>query len=56
MAAVMRNSLFYDDALIWRRNLTMIEQLVARARLHHLTVGVDPVGVVAAVDRLVEQD
>jgi hypothetical protein len=54
MEAVMLNSLFYDTAAVWRRNLTSIGQLVDRARLHHLAIGSDSAGIVATVAPLLD--
>ena len=50
--AVMRNSLYYDDAESWRRNLEPIQRLLERAHLHHLVIGTNPAGIVAGVDAL----
>lgn len=50
--AVMANSLFYDTAEAWQRNLGQIERLVTRARAHHLTIGADPAGIVTTVNTL----
>ncbi len=50
--AVMANSLFYDDAPAWERNLTQISRVIERARLHHLDIGHEPAGIVAAINRL----
>jgi hypothetical protein len=50
--AVVMNSLFFDAEPVWRRNLDLIERLLDRARLHHLAVGSDAGGIVAAVDSL----
>ena len=49
--AVMANSLFYDTAETWQRNLAQIERLVARARAHHLAVGTDLAGIVTTVNK-----
>lgn len=50
--AIMANSLFYDTAEAWQRNLGQIERLVTRARAYHLTVGTDPAGIVTTVNML----
>jgi hypothetical protein len=50
--AIMDNSLFYDTKQVWRRNLAGIEQLVDAARWHHLAIGTDPEGIVAAISAL----
>ncbi len=52
MEAVMRNSIHYDDADAWRRNLEPIVRLMDVARHHHLVIGSDAAGIVAAVNRL----
>jgi hypothetical protein len=50
--AIMENSLFYDTATIWQRNLGLISKLLTRARWHHLVVGRDPAQILTAVDGL----
>ncbi|MEW5985898.1 MAG: hypothetical protein AB1791_04630 [Chloroflexota bacterium] len=52
MAAVMVNSMFYDTAEAWRRNLRPVERLLRVARCHHLVIGSEPDGIVAAVNSL----
>lgn len=49
MEAIMTNSLFYDTAAVWQRNLALIDQLVKVAAWHHLAIGTDPSGLVAKV-------
>jgi hypothetical protein len=51
-ADVMQNSLYYDTEAIWVRNLANIEGLLSRTRFHHLTVGTDAGGIIAAVQTL----
>lgn len=51
-AAIMANSIFYDTAEAWQRNLAQIERLVTRARTHHLTIGADPAAIVTAINTL----
>ena len=53
-AAVVSNSLFYDTAGVWRRNLAAIDRLLARTRGYHLAIGRDPQQLVAAVEQLWE--
>lgn len=55
-AAVMANSLFYDTPAVWRENLAAIDRLLARSRTYHLTIGRDPVALIAAVKELWERD
>jgi hypothetical protein len=50
-SSVMENSLFYDTRLVWRRNLYSIEQVLDTAQWHHLVIGTDPEGIVAAVGK-----
>jgi hypothetical protein len=45
MAAVMVNSIHYDTAAVWQRNLVLISQLVDGAELYHLTIGTDVAGI-----------
>ena len=52
MEAIMANSLFYDEADVWKQNLARIRPLVERARCYHLAVGNDPVSLVAMVNAL----
>ncbi|MGH2544940.1 MAG: hypothetical protein ACRDIB_19280 [Ardenticatenaceae bacterium] len=52
MDAIMQNSIFYDTATAWARNLAPIERCVARARWHHLSVGRDPAGIVESMQSL----
>ena len=56
MEAVMLNSLFYDTAVVWQHNLALIEQLVDRARLHHLTIGADVDEMISTLDGLMKGD
>jgi hypothetical protein len=50
--AVVLNSLFFDTEAVWRRNLVLIGRLLDRARCHHLAVGSEAGGILAAVDSL----
>jgi hypothetical protein len=50
--AAMRNSLFFDRPDVWQRNLLQLRPFIEMARAHHLVIGHDPAGIVAAVDRL----
>lgn len=50
--AIMANSIFYDTAEAWRRNLAPVRRLVARARAHHLAIGRDPDGIIATIDSI----
>ena len=50
--ALMENSLYYDSRQVWQVNLSLLEEVVARARCHRLTIGSDGAGVVAAVEAL----
>ncbi len=50
--AVMRNSLFYDTAAVWERNLAVIEQLLDRASFYHLSIGSDGDHLVETVAQL----
>jgi hypothetical protein len=56
MKAVMANSLFYDTATVWHRNLALIGRLLERTRCHHLTIGRNGTAIVAAVAGLWEGD
>ncbi len=56
MEAVMANSLFYDTATVWHRNLALIGHLLERARCHHLIIGQDGDRIVAAVASLWKTD
>lgn len=56
MEAVMVNSLFYDTATVWRRNLALIGRLLEQTRCHHLTIGQNGDEIVAAVASLWETD
>lgn len=51
-AAVVGNSLFYDTAGVWQRNLAAIDRLLARTRGYHLAIGRDAAQLVAAVEQL----
>jgi hypothetical protein len=51
-ADVMQNSIYYDSQTIWVRNLANIERLLSRTRFHHLKVGADAGGIIAAVETL----
>jgi hypothetical protein len=50
--AVLRNSLFYDEPVVWERNLARIAPLLSRARAHHMTIGHNADEIVTAVNRL----
>jgi hypothetical protein len=50
--AVVMNSLFFDTEPVWRRNVDLIEKLLDRARFHHLAIGSNADGILAAVDSL----
>ena len=52
MDSIMVNSLFYDTAAVWRRNLALIDQLVAAAGWHHLAIGTDASGIITKVEGL----
>jgi hypothetical protein len=52
MAAVMVNSIHYDTAGAWQRNLSLISRLVDGAELYHLTIGTDAAGIVALAQEL----
>lgn len=52
MAAVMANSIFYDTAAVWQRNLGLISRLVDGAALHHLMVGTEAAGIVTLAQEL----
>lgn len=52
MERVMANSLYYDTAGVWQRNLASIRPLVEQARSYHLQVGSDPAGLAATIDDL----
>ena len=52
MEAVMVNSLHYDTADVWKRNLAPIGPLVDRARWHHLAMGAAPEGIVETIASL----
>jgi hypothetical protein len=47
--AVMHNSLFYDTAEVWQRNMASIGRLIDRAQWHHLLIGSEPGQLVATV-------
>lgn len=47
--AVMKNSLFYDEATVWTQNMTQIESLLHVADCYHLSAGKDKVGLVSAL-------
>jgi hypothetical protein len=49
MEAVMHNSIFYDTAEVWQRNLASINRLIDRARWHHLVIGSEPERLVATI-------
>lgn len=51
-AAVVANSLFYDTAEVWQRNLSLIEQTLAGASCFHLSIGRDPDGILSTVNEL----
>lgn len=51
--AVMANSIFYDTAVAWQRNLAQINRLIARTRHHHLTIGTDPAHIIKTLDTLI---
>jgi hypothetical protein len=46
------NSLFFDTDAVWRRNLALIGRLLDVARCHHLAIGSDAGGILAAVESL----
>ncbi|MFN2136565.1 MAG: hypothetical protein ACK2UK_11460 [Candidatus Promineifilaceae bacterium] len=50
--AVLRNSLFFDQASVWERNLAQITPLIEQAGKYHLRIGRDPAAIVRAVDEL----
>ncbi|MFQ5400690.1 MAG: hypothetical protein ACE5E7_13975 [Anaerolineae bacterium] len=50
--AVMMNSLYYDQAAVWRRNLAQLEPVIGRARAYHLTIGVESERVIKAIQTL----
>lgn len=52
MEAVILNSIFYDTAEAWRRNLRPLERLFQVTRSHHLLIGSEPDSLVAAVNSL----
>lgn len=51
-AAVMQNSLFYDNWPVWERNLAGIERLLDGAGAYHLRIGRDPSAMLNAVESL----
>jgi hypothetical protein len=51
-AAVMRNSLYYDTEMVWRRNLAQLERLLSRARAFRLVIGTDTQGVINTINGL----
>jgi hypothetical protein len=53
MSAIIENSIYYDTATAWRRNLTPIERLVKGVQGHHLIIGTAAEGIVAAVNNLI---
>jgi hypothetical protein len=52
METVMANSLFYDEADVWEKNLARIRPLVEQARCYHLAAGSEPAGLVATINNL----
>lgn len=50
--AIMQNSIFYDTATAWQRNLASLQALISCARTHHLVIGSAANGLVAVVDQL----
>jgi hypothetical protein len=52
METVIANSLFYDEAEVWEKNLARIRPLVEKARCFHLAAGTDPVSLVETVGTL----
>lgn len=52
MEAVVLNSLHYHTDAVWQRNLALIEQLLERARWHHLAIGSDVKDIVTVVATL----
>jgi hypothetical protein len=48
----MVNSLYYDDALSWRKNFEQIEGLVQQADCYHLAIGTDVGDIIRVVDGL----
>ena len=55
LKAVFVNSLYFDREEIWQRNLELLEEIVDRARCHHLTIGSWPEKIVERVDSLWEE-
>ena len=54
--AVIHNSLYYDTPQVWRRNLAQLELVLAKAAVHHLTIGTNPEKIVEAVASLWAQN
>jgi hypothetical protein len=54
LAAIVRNSLFYDTDAVWERNLASIQTLLERATLWTLDIGADQARIVETVNRLWE--
>jgi hypothetical protein len=52
METVMANSLFYDEADVWEKNLASIRPLVEQARCYHLAAGSDPASLVATINTI----
>ena len=52
--AVLQNSLFFDDQMVWERNLAQITPLLARANSYHLRIGRDPADIVEKVQALIQ--
>jgi hypothetical protein len=50
--AVIRNGAFWNEPAVWRNHLRRLDRLVEQAHCHHLAVGDDPDGVVAALEPL----
>ena len=47
--AVVQNSLYYDSASIWQKNMSQLEQLMSKAKFCTLTIGTDQDVIVTAV-------
>lgn len=52
-AAIMHNSIYWNQRQAWRRNLRPIARLLQQTRCHHLAIGTDPAGIVATVNQLI---
>ncbi len=38
----MQNSLYFDTAAVWQRNLAQLAPIAQQAEAYHLTIGTDP--------------